>query len=253
VRIVGDVTGSFACAVAITLTLAARDRPAPGPAQNSGEPGGFRRFAGDVFHDYRNMFSIDNAQWALVGGSATASLSAVDEELREATAEPTPLALKPGATYGNLAFQFPLAVTWWIVGHAANNLRAADTGRDLVRAQISAVSWTYVIKYAVGRTRPNGDPRSFPSGHTSASFATAMVLQEHYGWKLGGPFFALGAYTAAERVMNEKHWATDVAFGAVVGVLSGRTVTRHLRGGGRVTLGARALPKGGEVVVHVVR
>ena len=35
--------------------------------------------------------------------------------------------------------------------------------------------------------------------------------------------------------------------------MSGRTVTRHLRGGGRVTLGARALPGGGEVVVHVER
>ena len=63
----------------------------------------------------------------------------------------------------------------------------------------------------------------------------------------------LATYTAAERVMNEKHWASDVTFGAVIGVLSGRTVTRHLRGGGRVTLGARALPGGGEVVVHVVR
>ena len=244
------MTGSFACTLAILIAMGARD--APQPASTS-EPGGFRRFAGDVAHDYRNMLSLDNLPWALAGAVATAGFAGVDEELREATAEPTPLALKPGGTYGNLAFQFPLAITWWIAGHATNSLRAADTGRDLVRVQVSAMSWTYVIKYAVGRTRPNGDPRSFPSGHTSASFATATVLQEHYGWKLGVPFYALATYTAAERVMDEKHWATDVAFGAVIGVLSGRTVTRHLRGGGRVTLGAQALPRGGEVVVHVVR
>src|SRR5262249_9931127 len=118
---------------------------------------------------------------------------------------------------------------------------------------ISAASWTYVIKYAVGRTRPNGDPRSFPSGHTSATFATATVLQQHYGWKLGAPIFALAAYTAAERVMDEKHWARDVAFGAVGGLRSGRTVTRRLRGGGRVKISARALPGGGEVMVDVAR
>jgi len=142
-------------------------------------------------------------------------------------------------------------VTWWIAGHASGSDRAADAGRDLVRAQISALSWTYAIKYAVDRTRPNGDPRSFPSGHTSATFATAMVLQKHYGWKLGVPMFAAATYTAAERVTNNKHWASDVAFGAVIGVLSGRTVTLHLQ---RAQLGVQAmpLPGGGGVLVHVL-
>ena len=236
----------------MAIAMAGREPRVPAP-QAAPEPGATRRFIGDVAGDYRNMFSADNAPWALAGATATAGIATADQALREPTAQPTPLALKPGGTYGNLAFQFPLAVTWWIVGHATGSLRGADTGRDLVRAQIAAMSWTYAIKYAAGRTRPNGDPRSFPSGHTSASFATATVLQAHYGWKVGVPIYGLAAYTAAERVMDEKHWASDVAFGAVVGVLSGRTVTRHLRGGGRVTLGARALPGGGEVVVHVVR
>ena len=236
----------------MAIAMAGRAPLVPAP-QAVPEPGAARRFIGDVARDYRNMFSADNAPWALAGATATAAIATADQALREPTAQPTPLALKPGGTYGNLAFQFPLAVTWWIVGHAAGSLRGADTGRDLVRAQIAAMSWTYAIKYAAGRTRPNGDPRSFPSGHTSASFATATVLQAHYGWKVGVPIYALATYTAAERVMDEKHWASDVAFGAVVGMLSGRTVTRHLRGGGRVTLGARALPGGGEVVVHVVR
>ena len=102
-------------------------------------------------------------------------------------------------------------------------------GRDLLRAQISVVSWTYAIKVAAQRTRPNGDPRSFPSGHASTSFATAMVLQEHFGWKAGLPAFALAAYTAASRVVANQHWASDVVFGAVVGMASGRTVTIHLR------------------------
>ena len=214
-------------------------------------PSGFKGFVRDVGADYRDFLTLDNAQLAAVGGVITGVFAGVDDELASATAGPTPMALKPGQTYGNLAFQFPLAVTWWIAGHASDSDRASDAGRDMVRAQISALSWTYAIKYAVDRTRPNGDPRSFPSGHTSATFATAMVLQKHYGWKLGVPMFAAATYTAAERVTNNKHWASDVAFGAVIGMLSGRTVTLHLQ---RAQLGVQAmpLPGGGGVLVHVL-
>jgi hypothetical protein len=76
----------------------------------------------------------------------------------------------------------------------------AAVGRDLLRAQLSVVSWTYAIKFATNRTRPNGDPRSFPSGHASTSFTVAMVLQEHFGWKVGIPAFAAAAYTGTSRV-----------------------------------------------------
>lgn len=226
--------------------LAQEKVPDPQP-----ESSAFKTFLSDVGRDYRNYLTLENGQWALVGGTATAVLAGVDDELADAAAAPTPAALKPGQTYGNLAFQFPLAVTWWIAGHAAGSRRGADAGRDLLRAQISAVSWTYAIKYSVNRTRPNGDPRSFPSGHTSATFATAMVLQRHYGWKLGLPMFAASTYTAAERVTNNKHWASDVAFGAVIGMLSGRTVTLHLH---RAQIGLQPvpIPGGGGVLVHVL-
>jgi hypothetical protein len=216
------------------------------------DEGGARGFFRDVGRDYLHMFSIENAEWATVGAVATMIVQTQDDELHSVTAGPTPYALKPGAPYGNLTFQLPLACAWWIAGHASGRGRAASAGRDLVRAQISAVSWTYAIKYAVDRMRPNGDPRSFPSGHTSATFATAMVLQEHYGWKLGVPTFAVATYTAAERVYDNKHWASDVAFGALVGVLSGRTVTLHLRRT-RVALQAMPVPGGGGVTIHVRR
>jgi membrane-associated phospholipid phosphatase len=184
------------------------------------------------------------------------SIHVADESLRDATQDPespTVRALEAGgtgATYGNLSFQFPLAVGWWAIGHAVDSGRAADAGRDLVRAQISALSWTYVFKYAADRTRPNGDPRSFPSGHATAAFATAMVLQDHYGWKLGVPVFAAAALTAASRITVNKHWASDVTFGAALGMASARTVTIHLRRR-ELALGPLAVPGGGGVAVRV--
>ena len=191
--------------------------PAGARAQDAGTSSATKQFLSDVARDYRNYLSIENLEITTVGLTAAAAIHQADARLADETAHVSTAATAPGATYGNLAFQFPLAVTWWVVGHAAGSVRAADTGRDLVRAQISAMSWTYLAKYTVDRTRPNGDPRSFPSGHTSASFATAQVFQEHYGWKVGLPMYAAATYVAGERVTNNKHWASDVVFGAAVG------------------------------------
>jgi membrane-associated phospholipid phosphatase len=154
----------------------------------------------------------------------------------------------PGGDYwGSSSVQLPLAVAWWVVGKAAHSERASAAGRDLVRAQISVVSWTYAIKLVAQRTRPNGDPHSFPSGHASNSFAAATVLAEHYGWKLGVPAYAAAAYTAASRVTANQHWVSDVVFGAALGTVSGRTVTLRLRQN-RVSLVPVKLPGGGAVL-----
>ncbi len=56
-----------------------------------------------------------------------------------------------------------------------------------------------------------------------------MVLQEHFGWKVGLPAFAAAAYTGTSRVADNQHWASDVVFGAALGMASGRTVTIHMR------------------------
>ena len=179
-----------------------------------------------------------------------------DHAIRSALEDPEAtltksLDLNGGAQYGNLAAQVPLAIGWWTIGQATGSSRGTAVGRDLLRAQISAMSWTYAIKYAVDRTRPNGDPRSFPSGHASAAFATAMVLQNHYGWKLGLPMFGAAGYTAVSRLTVNKHWASDVTFGAVIGMISGRTVTVRLRGS-RFAVQPRAVPGGGAVALTLM-
>jgi len=193
---------------------------------------GFVRFVKDVGGDYKHFFSKETAWWYAGGLGASGLVHIADEEIVEELADPSPAVtttLEGGDKYGNLALQLPLALGWWVTGHAMGSARGASAGRDLLRAQISATTWAYVIKYAVDRTRPNGDPRSFPSGHATAVFATAMVLQQHYGWKVGVPFFAAATYTAISRLTVNKHWASDVTMGAFVGMASARTVTLHLR------------------------
>jgi hypothetical protein len=218
------VIGTIACVQILVTASGAMAQPDP--------PGPTSRFVSDVAHDYREFLSWDSLQWLSIGGVISLAVSEADEALRVKTEEPTATLTRTleaggtGATYGNIGLQLPLAIVWWRVADATGHQRGAMAGRDLVRAQISALSWTYVFKYAADRTRPNGDPRSFPSGHASAAFATAMVLHRHYGWKAGVPAFVAATLTAGSRITVNKHWASDVTFGAVVGMVAARTAIR---------------------------
>jgi membrane-associated phospholipid phosphatase len=82
---------------------------------------------------------------------------------------------------------------------------------------------TQGLKYTVNETRPDGTDHSFPSGHTATAFFGARMLDRAYGKKY--PAIALGGYALATatgvlRMANNKHWATDVAMGAAVGIAS---------------------------------
>lgn len=86
---------------------------------------------------------------------------------------------------------------------------------------------TLLLKYTVSEERPNyKNNHSFPSGHTSASFATAAFLQRRYGWKFGAPAYAVATYVAWGRVYSRNHHWWDVVAGAAIGVGSGYIFTR---------------------------
>ena len=75
------------------------------------------------------------------------------------------------------------------------------------------------------RERPDGSNRqSFPSGHAASGFAAAAVLARHYGWKAAAPAFLGATYIAAARVHDNRHYVSDVTFGAAMGTAAARTV-----------------------------
>lgn len=81
------------------------------------------------------------------------------------------------------------------------------------------------LKNTIHVRRPDGSTRnSFPSGHTATAFMTATMLHKEYGLTQS-PWYSVGAYsiataTAVSRMLNNKHWLSDVMVGAGVGILS---------------------------------
>lgn len=82
------------------------------------------------------------------------------------------------------------------------------------------------LKEAFPELRPDrSDRKSFPSGHTAVSFASAATLQNRYGWKVGLPAQLAAGFVGVARVKADKHHWYDVAAGAVIGEISGFLIT----------------------------
>ncbi|MDB5663012.1 MAG: hypothetical protein JWN59_1350 [Sphingomonas bacterium] len=85
---------------------------------------------------------------------------------------------------------------------------------------------TYGLKKTFPELRPDGsDRRSFPSGHTSVSFAAAGSLHQRYGWKVGLPATVVATFVGLARVEADKHHWYDVVVGAAIGEASGFLLT----------------------------
>jgi membrane-associated phospholipid phosphatase len=92
---------------------------------------------------------------------------------------------------------------------------------DLGLALMRAGAVTYGLKYSVEERRPDGSGNdSFPSGHTSISFAAAEFTRRQYGWAWGAPAYAAASFVGWSRVHTQDHWSHDVAVGAAIGILS---------------------------------
>jgi len=112
----------------------------------------------------------------------------------------------------------------------AHTNKLAHIGFDLVRAQIVTQSITHAMKLTARRDRPTGECCSFPSGHAATTFATAAVLERHFGLRGAWPTILIASYVGASRLHDNRHFASDVVFGAALGTATGWTVVgRHGR------------------------
>ena len=104
----------------------------------------------------------------------------------------------------------------------------SDTWRFLASGAMSYALMAAIvnpIKYSVKEIRPDGSTKnSWPSGHTATAFVGATILHKEYGLTRS-PWFSVGGYalataTGVMRVLNNRHWVSDVLSGAGIGILS---------------------------------
>ncbi|MEP6610038.1 MAG: phosphatase PAP2 family protein [Burkholderiaceae bacterium] len=157
---------------------------------------------------------------------------------------------KPGAVMGELGTLLGGAATVYAVGRLKDEPKVSHLGMDLIRSLAISEGVTQTLKYTTRRERPDHSSRnSFPSGHAADTFAFATALERHLGWRGAAPAYVFASYVALSRMPANRHWLSDAVFGAAVGVVAGRTVTRH----GREYPVALTVVPGGAAVVYVRR
>ena len=161
-----------------------------------------------------------------------------------------------GQVLGNTGFQIGAAATLYIVGRQltkdgdTRTHRLTHIGFDLLRTQIVAQTIVVGMKQSIRRDRPTGECCAFPSGHATSAFAAASVLERHFGYRGSWPALVVASYVAASRLVDNRHFLSDVVFGAALGEAIGWTIVgRH----GKPKFALQPVPVRGGMMVAFVR
>ncbi len=185
-------------------------------------------FPKNLGRSFVGVFSKDNLLPFLVGAGVTATSSFMDANAQSFMTAKDDQFGKLGAQAGG----FPVMASVTVGLFAAGRFSGPGTFRaatyDMAQAVIVDGVYTSIAKHAVNRTRPDGSNNlSFPSGHTSSAFAMATVANAHFGAKIGIPAYLAAGFIGASRIQSNKHHLSDVAAGATLGYIVGKTVVRE--------------------------
>ncbi|HEV8395442.1 MAG TPA: phosphatase PAP2 family protein [Vicinamibacterales bacterium] len=232
--------------------------PAPPPPHGStGWASLIKDSAGDFV-----AFPRRHSTWALLSIGAGAALATHPEDhyvethiVGNGTADRV---FSLGQWVGSTYVQVGSAVGLWVVGRyvvapATDGPRTnkySEIGFDLIRAHILSQTLVHGMKYSIRRDRPTGECCAFPSGHAASAFAAASVLERHFGYRASWPAMAAATYVATSRLVDNRHFLSDVAFGAAVGMSSGWTVVGTR---GRSHLALEPVPVRGGMMIALSR
>ena len=232
-----------------TPTLAAKESPAK-PT---------RGFFSALFHnlgdDVKHMPRMNSVYWLAGGAALAAAVHPADDSINARLVNSSTNNLWiPGKIIGGTPTILGASFATYIVGRSKHMNRLQHLGMDEIEAAILTDAIVAGAKQIGRRDRPlNPDGTkqtgfSFPSGHSATTFAAATVLQQPLGYKAGIPTYLIASYVAASRLHDNRHWASDVVFGAATGIVIGRSVTWH---GRNFYASPMLVPNGAGVLVQV--
>jgi membrane-associated phospholipid phosphatase len=147
---------------------------------------------------------------------------------------------------GSVRFNIGLICSFYLGGTLLKSDRAKKTAQLSLKCLLHAAVVSEVLKRIFQRERPyleNGegrwfthrtgsDYRSFPSGHATTAWSVATVIAGMYKHKPAVPIicYSLATLASITRMIEKKHWASDVLVGALLGYSIGRFVlNKHLK------------------------
>jgi len=215
----------------------------------------------DSVDDYRN-FPKRKSTWVILGiGAVTAFGSRWEDDYVESHVVGNKNAdrfFAVGQWAGGSYVHAGAAVGLWAVGryviaptnNESKTNKYSEMGFDLLRAQMLSQGIVQGTKRVARRDRPTGECCSFPSGHSAAAFTAAAVLERHLGYRGSWPAIAGAFYVATSRLVDNRHFLSDVMFGAAVGTAAGWTVVGR-DGGNQYRV--QPVPVSGGMMLSVVR
>ena len=212
--------------------------PAPQQKADANEPPtpahtGLRALFGNLVEDVKHLPSMQNVYIAGVGGGLALAVHPRDQTFNEHLVshyDAVNAIFAPGKYIGDTPEQVAFSLGTYMWGRAFSQPKVSHLGMDLIQAQLLTEMLVQPLKFAVGRERPDhSNHQSFPSGHAAVTFATATVIERHLGWRNSAHAYTLASYVAMSRLHDNRHYLSDVVFGAAVGTIAGRTVVHHGR------------------------
>lgn len=139
-----------------------------------------------------------------------------------------------GRIWGEL--YMPVVLFGGLAAHSllTNDLTTRKIAYEIGQASLYAGAITYILKFAIGRSRPymeegrasfhpfgtifNTENQSIPGGHTTAAFVLSTVISRNVEptW-LKIAAYIPAALTFVSRIYQDKHWTSDDFLGAVLG------------------------------------
>ncbi|MFN8370636.1 MAG: phosphatase PAP2 family protein [Bacteriovoracaceae bacterium] len=171
-----------------------------------------------------------NASYILIGGSLATANSwashdsyAYEKRISYRDSQPFKQFGVIGAVLGLGFLNFGYSGLNYYYGKKDGNEKYLKRSNLMLQSTFYSLLWALILKTSVSEKRPGYPDQddSFPSGHSTASFAFASYIAAEHGWWWGTATYALAGFIAISRINDDFHYLHDTLAGATIGASYG--------------------------------